>query len=112
MDSKQLLVGGPRFTSGLALGAALMFALDPREGARAGPAVRDKVLHRAHEVENALDVGSRESDQPGCAACPPRCARALHPGPVPTRCSSSGYAPKLGRVPAHAGGSEVHALDA
>jgi hypothetical protein len=47
-------------TYGLALGAGLMFLLDPRQGAHRRALIRDKSRKAAHEVEGAAIVGAKD----------------------------------------------------
>jgi hypothetical protein len=47
-------------TYGIALGAGLMFVLDPRQGGARRALVRDKSLRALHDVEDAAAVGSRD----------------------------------------------------
>jgi len=48
------------FLSGLALGAGLLWFLDPRRGGQRRAIVRDKMKHVAHELEQAARVGSHD----------------------------------------------------
>ncbi|HTQ45063.1 MAG TPA: hypothetical protein VMI75_20020 [Polyangiaceae bacterium] len=48
------------FLSGLALGAGLLWFLDPRRGGQRRSIVRDKMKHVAHELEQAARVGSHD----------------------------------------------------
>lgn len=48
------------FTYGLALGAGLMFLLDPRQGGARRALVRDKSVGALSDVEEALAVGKRD----------------------------------------------------
>jgi hypothetical protein len=47
-------------TYGIALGAGLMFVLDPRQGGARRAVIRDKSLRAIHEIEGAAEVGSRD----------------------------------------------------
>jgi hypothetical protein len=47
-------------TYGIALGAGVMFLLDPRQGGARRALIRDKSLRALHEVEGAAGVGSRD----------------------------------------------------
>ncbi|MDB4936824.1 MAG: hypothetical protein JWP87_3796 [Labilithrix sp.] len=47
-------------TYGIALGAGLMYVLDPRQGGARRALIRDKSLRALHEVEDAAAVGSRD----------------------------------------------------
>lgn len=47
-------------TYGLALGAGLMFLLDPRQGRQRRAKIRDKSVRAAHEVEDAAAIGARD----------------------------------------------------
>jgi hypothetical protein len=47
-------------TYGIALGAGVMFLLDPRQGGARRALIRDKSLRALHEVEGAAAVGSRD----------------------------------------------------
>lgn len=48
------------FVSGLALGAGLLWFLDPRRGGQRRAIVRDKMKHVAHEIEQAARVGGHD----------------------------------------------------
>jgi hypothetical protein len=48
------------FLSGLALGAGLLWFLDPRRGGQRRAIVRDKMKHAVHELEQAARVGSHD----------------------------------------------------
>jgi hypothetical protein len=48
------------FVSGLALGAGLIWFLDPRRGGQRRAIVRDKMKHVAHELEQAARVGGHD----------------------------------------------------
>lgn len=48
------------FVSGLALGAGLIWFLDPRRGGQRRAIVRDKMKHVAHELEEAARVGGHD----------------------------------------------------
>jgi BON domain len=48
------------FLSGLALGAGLIWFLDPRRGGQRRAIVRDKMKHVAHELEEAARVGGHD----------------------------------------------------
>lgn len=48
------------FVSGLALGAGLVWFLDPRRGGQRRAIVRDKMKHVAHELEEAARVGGHD----------------------------------------------------
>jgi hypothetical protein len=48
------------FLSGLALGAGLLWFLDPRRGGQRRAIVRDKMKHVVHELEQAARVGSHD----------------------------------------------------
>ncbi len=48
------------FVSGLALGAGLVWFLDPRRGGQRRAIVRDKMKHVAHELEQAARVGGHD----------------------------------------------------
>ncbi len=47
-------------THGLALGAGLMFLMDPRQGSARRAYVRDKSIRASHELEDAARVGARD----------------------------------------------------
>jgi hypothetical protein len=47
-------------TYGIALGAGVMFLLDPRQGGARRALIRDKSLRALHEMEDAAAVGSRD----------------------------------------------------
>lgn len=47
-------------THGVALGAGLMFLLDPRQGGARRALVRDKSVRVSHELEHAANVGARD----------------------------------------------------
>jgi hypothetical protein len=47
-------------TYGIAVGAGLMFVLDPRQGGARRALIRDKSLRALHDVEGAAAVGSRD----------------------------------------------------
>lgn len=47
-------------THGVALGAGLMFLLDPRQGGARRAYVRDKSIRASHELEEAARVGARD----------------------------------------------------
>jgi uncharacterized protein with GYD domain len=57
MDSRNTI---PNFLSGAALGAAVMFILDPIRGHRRRAMLKDKAFHALHETQGALDVASRD----------------------------------------------------
>jgi hypothetical protein len=48
------------FFGGLLLGAGLIWFLDPRRGAQRRAIVRDKMIHTAHELEDAARAGSHD----------------------------------------------------
>ncbi len=47
-------------TYGIALGAGLMYVLDPRQGGARRALIRDKSLRALHDVESAAEVGKRD----------------------------------------------------
>lgn len=47
-------------TYGLALGAGLMYVLDPRQGAARRALIRDKSRRALHDIEEAAEVGTRD----------------------------------------------------
>ncbi len=47
-------------TCGIALGAGLMYLLDPRQGGARRALIRDKSLRALHDVEGAAELGSRD----------------------------------------------------
>jgi hypothetical protein len=48
------------FTYGIALGAAVMYLMDPRQGGARRALVRDKSVRAVHELENAAAIGARD----------------------------------------------------
>jgi osmotically-inducible protein OsmY len=51
---------GAMLLSGLGLGAALMYVLDPERGKRRRALVRDKAVRTAHKASDRLDARSRD----------------------------------------------------
>lgn len=96
------------FTYGAAIGAGLMFLLDPRAGGARRAVMRQKATRAAHEVERATGIGARDLRHRfrGLASIvfgPRRPAAA--PGDVLV----ARVRAKLGRVCAHAHAIEVDA---
>jgi len=52
-------------TYGIALGAGLMYLMDPRQGGARRARIRDKSLRAVHEVEHAAIIGSRDLEHRG-----------------------------------------------
>jgi hypothetical protein len=51
---------GRALTYGMAIGAGLMFLLDPRRGSARRTLVRQKAIRAAHEIERAAAIGARD----------------------------------------------------
>lgn len=94
-------------THGLALGAGMMFLLDPRQGGARRAYVRDKSLRAAHEVEDALQIGRRDLAHRVEGAV----ARMFSPPSTDVDDATlvSRVRARLGHVCTHAGTIEVHA---
>jgi hypothetical protein len=92
-----------QFLGGLMLGAGLIWFLDSRRGAQRRAIVRDKVVHTAHELEEAARVGSHDLAH-RAEGLKAEMSSAKRPAPQDTRLEQR-IRSELGRVCSH-----THAL--
>jgi hypothetical protein len=97
-------------TSGAALGAGLMYMLDPDRGTRRRALARDKAVRAAHKTSDAVEALGRDAANraKGLAAEAVGALRHEQPDPVTLveRCRA-----ELGRVVSHPRAIDVHASD-
>jgi osmotically-inducible protein OsmY len=98
------------FAAGLALGAGIMFLLDPDRGNRRRALVRDKAVRAGHSLDDAATELSQELRDRTRGALHETRAR-LREETVDDRVLEERVRAELGRLVTHPGSVEVHARD-
>lgn len=90
----------------LGLGAGLMYTFDPDKGRRRRALLRDQLVHYTHEVEEAVEKGSRDLRNRGQGFFA-ELEGALGSDPAPDRVIEARVRSELGRHVSHPGAIET-----
>ncbi|CAN5815684.1 hypothetical protein BH23PLA1_BH23PLA1_00890 [soil metagenome] len=93
----------------LGLGAGLMYVFDPDKGRRRRALMRDQLAHCCHEVEEAVEKGTRDLRNRG-AGFFAELEGALEAGEAPDRVVEARVRSQLGRHVSHPGAIKTRAL--
>lgn len=95
--------------NGMALGAGLMYLLDPARGTRRRAGLRDQVVHLAHQVDDGMGTALRDLGNRTRGVVSETRSRLQPEGEVPERVLEARVRSELGRVVSHPGAIEVRA---
>lgn len=101
---------GLAFFTGVGVGSALSYLMDPQSGRRRRALARDKAVHAAHTQRDVVDKGVRDL-QHRAGGLVQRARQALERGPVPDEVLVERVRARIGRVVTHPGAIEVTAED-
>lgn len=100
------------FFKGMAVGAGLMYLLDPDQGRRRRALVRDQMVHARHELEETTAARARHLANRGRGAAIEAAKRVVPGGePVDDRTLEERVRAALGRVVSNPGAIDVMAAD-
>jgi osmotically-inducible protein OsmY len=99
------------FVAGMAVGATLMYFLDPDRGRRRRAMARDQAVHLAHEVSDSARGAAADVRNRARGAAAEARARARGATRVPDDVLAERVRAELGHATRHAGAIEVSAHD-